>query len=83
MSDQLPVDVSDNFVQESSHRTAGSTSGSALGPSESAGMGCSRSGTFSGHNIRSVSASGLLADPANDSWLGSGVESDGVSNTAG
>ncbi len=65
MSDQLPVDVSSNPGLGSWHRSAGSNSGSALGPSESAGMGCSWLNTSSGHNTRSISTSWLLADLVN------------------
>ena len=82
-NDRLPVDASGNSGQGSTHMSAGSTSGSASGPSESAGMGCGWSGTSSGHSIGSVYISGPLADPANNSWSRPGVESDGVSNTAG
>ncbi len=82
-SDRLPVDVSGNSGQGSVLASVGSTSGLASGPSESAGMGCSWLDISSGHNIGSVSTSGLLANPMNDFCSGPGVKSDGVSNTAG
>ena len=61
----------------------GSTSGSASGPSEPAGVDCGRLETSAGHDIGSISTSGLLAKSTDNSWSGPEGDSYGVSNTAG
>ena len=65
------------------HSSVGSSSGSALGPSDSVGLDCGRLETSAKHNIGSISTSGLLVKATVNSWSGPEGNSNGVSNTAG
>ncbi len=82
-SDRPPADISGNSGERLTHSSVGSTLGSASGPSESAGVDCSRLETSAGHDIGSVSTSGLSAKSTDSSWSRPEDNSNGAPNTAG
>ncbi len=83
MRDRLPGDISGDSGEGLIHLFVGSSSGSALGPSGSAGVDCSRLETSAGHVSGSVSTSGLSVKSPGNSWSGPEDNSNGASNTAG
>ncbi len=82
-SDRLPVGISGDWGEGLTHSSVGSSSDSALGPSDSAEVDCGRLETSAGHDIGSVSTSGLSVESTGNSWSGPEGDSNGASNTAG
>ena len=82
-SDRLPTGVSGDCGKGLSHLSVGSSSDSALGPSDSAGVDCGRLEKSAGHDTGSVSTSGLSVKSTDKSWSGPEGDSNGASNTAG
>ncbi len=83
MSDRLPGGISGDWGEGLTHSSVGSSSGSALGPSGSAGVDCSRMETSAGHVSRSASTSGLSVKSPDNFCSGPEGDSNGASNTAG
>ena len=81
-SDRLPAGISGKSGEGVIHPSVGSSSGSAMGPSDSAGVDCGRLETSAGHDIGSVSTSGLSVKPTDNSWSGPEGDSKGASNNA-
>ena len=83
MSDRLPGGISGDWGQGVTSSSVGSSSGSALGPSGSAGVDCSWLETSAGHVSGSVSTSGLSVKSMDNSGSGPEGNSNRASNTAG
>ncbi len=82
MSDRLPVGITGDWGEGLTRSSVGSSSGSALGPSGSAGIDCSQLETSAGRVSGSVSTSGLSVKSADNFWSGPEGDSNGASNTA-
>ncbi len=81
--DWLPGGISGDSGEGLTHSSVGSSSGSASGPSGSAGVDCSQLETSAGHVSGSVSTSGLSVKSLENSWFGPEGDSNGASNTMG
>ncbi len=82
-SDRFPSGIPGDWGKGLTHSSVGSSSGSAMGPSGSAGVDCGRLETSAGHISGSVSMSGLSVKSPDNSWSGPEGDSNGASNTAG
>ncbi len=82
MSDRLPAGASGESGEGLTRWSIGSSSDSALGPSDSAGVDCGRLETSAGHDTGSVSTSGLSVKSTDKSWSRPEGDSNGASNTA-